>query len=393
MAKAQVQARRNVDALELFTVVRKTGLRAMGRENISSVGNHFMIGLQPSAVLTEHDRKLLSDLRPAGVILFKSNFRHDLLYEDWLQYHARLVADIRAATGRESMLIAIDHEGGRVCRTPLPITRFSYAARWAEQADAVGRAMGSELASLGINLNFAPVLDIHTNPKNPVIGARAFGETAEKVIAAALPFTAALQSERVLACGKHFPGHGDTAIDSHVGLPLQTLGLEELRARELKPFAAAIGAGISMIMTSHILYPFVDPDAPVTFSRRFLTEILREEFGFRGVVISDDIGMGAMNGVFDSPQSAVRLIESGCDILMVCAHFTFTDRAQDFARALIAATGDGRLDPAILERSQARIKNLLFRASLNEVMPLPGSAFRAHASAGPLFDSATVEVV
>jgi beta-N-acetylhexosaminidase len=365
----------------------------MGRENISSVGSHFMIGLQPSAVLTEHDRMLLSELRPAGVILFKSNFCHDLAYDDWLQSHARLIADIRAATGRERMLIAIDHEGGRVCRTPLPITRFSYAARWAGQAGAVGRAMGVELASLGINLSFAPVLDIHTNPKNPVIGARAFGTTAEKVVAAALPFMAALQSEKVLACGKHFPGHGDTAIDSHVGLPLQTLGLEELRARELKPFAAAIAAGISMIMTSHILYPFVDPDAPVTLSRHFLTEILREELGFQGVAISDDIGMGAMKGVFDSPQSGVGLIQSGCDILMVCAHFTFTDRARDFARALIAAIDDRRLDLGLVERSQTRIKNLLARSATNHVFALPENVLRAHASAGPLFDSATVEVV
>jgi beta-N-acetylhexosaminidase len=365
----------------------------MGHENLSSVGSHFIIGLQPSPVLTEHDRALLSDLRPAGVILFKSNFRHDLLYEDWLQYHARLVADIRAATGRESMLIAIDHEGGRVCRTPLPITRFSYAAHWAGQASAVGRAMGRELASLGINLSFAPVLDIRTNPKNPVIGPRAFGETPEKVIAASLPFMAALQSQSVLACGKHFPGHGDTSIDSHVGLPLQTLGLDELRARELKPFAAAILAGIPMIMTAHILFPFVDPDTPVTLSRQFLTEILREELGFQGVAVSDDIGMGAMNGVFDSPESAVRLIQSGCDMLMVCAHFTFTDRARDFARALVAAIDNGRLDPTLVDRSQARIKNLLARAAVNEVTPLPESVFRAHAGAGPLFDSATVEVV
>jgi beta-N-acetylhexosaminidase len=365
----------------------------MGRENIARVGDHFMIGLQPSPLLTEHDRRLLSDLRPAGVILFKSNFRHDLPYEDWLQNHARLIADIRAATGRDRMLIAIDHEGGRVCRTPPPITRFSYAARWVGQAAAVGRAMGRELASLGINLSFAPVLDIHTNPKNPVIGARAFGNSAEKVIEAALPFMAALQSGNVLACGKHFPGHGDTAIDSHTGLPIQRLGLDELRARELRPFAAAIGADIPMIMTSHILYPSIDPDRPVTLSRRFLTEILREELGFQGVAISDDVGMGAMNGVFDNPESAVSLIESGCDILMICAHFTFTGRARDFARALIAATGDGRLDPGLVELSQARVNSLIARTAVNEVSALPESVFEAHASAGPLFDAATVEVV
>jgi beta-N-acetylhexosaminidase len=365
----------------------------MLRETIASVGHHFLIGLRPSPVLDEHDRALLADLRPAGVILFKSNFRHDLPYEAWLESHARLIADIRAATGRARMFIAIDHEGGRVCRTPPPVTRFSYAARWAKQAAKAGRAMGRELASLGVNLNFAPVLDIHTNPKNPVIGERAFGQTPEAVIAAALPFIEAMQAEKVLACGKHFPGHGDTSIDSHLGLPSQALGLDGLRARELKPFASAINAGLSMIMTSHVLYPSIDPDTPVTLSRRFLTGILREELGFAGVAVSDDIGMGAMKSVFDKPESAVRLIESGGDMVMVCAHFTDSGRARGFAQAIVAALNDGCLDPEILTRSRARIENLLARAETNEVHLLPESTFRAHAGIGALYEAATVEVV
>ncbi|MCI0466028.1 MAG: beta-N-acetylhexosaminidase [Beijerinckiaceae bacterium] len=365
----------------------------MRRDILSSVGDHFLIGLQPSPVLEEHDRALLSELRPAGVILFKSNFRHDRPYEAWLESHARLIADIYAAASREHLLIAIDHEGGRVCRTPPPITRFAYAADWAGQAAAVGRAMGRELASLGINLSFAPVLDIHTNRKNPVIGKRAFGGTPEAVIGAALPFIEAMQGEKVLACGKHFPGHGDTSMDSHLGLPLQILSLDELRARELKPFAAAINAGVPIIMTAHILYAAIDPELPVTLSRRFLTGILREELGFQGVAVSDDIGMGAMNGVFDAPNSAARLIASGCDMVMVCAHFTETNRAREFARSIITAADEGCLDPALLERSRARIGALLSRAATNEVIPLPGDVFRTHASAGPLYAAATVEVV
>jgi beta-N-acetylhexosaminidase len=332
-------------------------------------------------------------LRPAGVILFKSNFRHDLPYKTWVESHARLITDIRAATGRARMFIAIDHEGGRVCRTPPPITRFAYAARWAGQAAGVGRAMGRELASLGVNLNFAPVLDIHTNPANPVIGERAFGKTADSVIKAALPFMQAMQREKIIACGKHFPGHGDTSIDSHLGLPSQPPGLDALRARELKPFAAAIEAGLSMILMAHILYPAVDPDAPAALSRRFATGILREELGFTRVAVSDDIGMGAMKGLFDSPDAAVRLIESGCDMVMVCAHFTGTGRARGFAQAILAAAGDGRLDAGILARSRARIENLLALVPSNEVELLPESVFRAHAKAGAHYDAATVEVV
>ncbi|WP_036262553.1 glycoside hydrolase family 3 N-terminal domain-containing protein [Methylocapsa aurea] len=362
-------------------------------KSIAAVGDHFLVGLRPSPVLHDLDRALLADLRPAGVILYKSNFRHDLPYEAWLESHARLVEEIRAATGRPRMFIAIDHEGGRVCRTPPPITRFSYAARWAEQAADVGRAMGRELAALGVNLNFAPVLDIHTNPNNPVIGERAFGTTAEAVIAAALPFIQAMESEKVMACGKHFPGHGDTSIDSHLGLPSLGVDADALRARELRPFAAAIEAGVSMLMTSHILFPAIDPNAPVTLSRRFGTEILRTEMGFAGVVVSDDIGMGAMKGFFDAPEAAASFLAAGSDMLMVCAHFTDSGRARNFAEAIVRALDEGRLDAAELARSRARIEALLDRAPMNEVHPLPEGAFRAHGGVGTLFAEATVEVV
>lgn len=365
----------------------------MSGDSIASVGHHFLIGLKPSPVLDEQDRALLAELRPAGVILFKSNFHHDLPYEAWLESHARLIAGIRKAVGREPMFIAIDHEGGRVCRTPPPITRFAYAASYAEHSAEVGRAMGRELASLGVNLDFAPVLDIHTNPANPVIGPRAYGSTPEAVIKAALPFLTALQEEKILGCGKHFPGHGDTSIDSHHGLPSQPLGLDALRARELRPFAAAIKAGLGMIMTSHILYPAIDPGTPVTLSHRFLTGILREELGFEGVAVSDDIGMGAMKGVFDAPESAVRLLQSGCDMLMVCAHFTDSGRARGFAEAILAALNDGRLDPKFLARSKARVDALLARAETNEVRLLPQSIFHAHARIAPLYAADTVEVV
>ena len=209
----------------------------MTATDISQVGEHFLVGLRPSATLDPRDRALLSDLRPAGVVLFRSNFLHDAPYELWLVSHARLIADVRDAVGRERLLIAIDHEGGRVCRTPPPITRFSYAARWAGQAAAVGQAMGAELASLGVNVDFAPVLDIHSNPANPVIGPRSFGTTAEAVIPAGLQLMEALQAQGVIPCGKHFPGHGDTSQDSHRELPVLNLDLTALRERELKPLA------------------------------------------------------------------------------------------------------------------------------------------------------------
>jgi len=361
--------------------------------SIAAVGDHFIVGLRPSPVLHGRDRALLEDLRPAGVILYKSNFRHDLPYEGWLEVHARLIDDIRRAAGRPRMFIAIDHEGGRVCRTPPPITRFGYAAHWSQNATEVGAAIGRELASLGINLNFAPVLDIHTNPANPVIGERSFGTTARDVIAAALPFVRAMQAEGITACGKHFPGHGDTNIDSHFGLPTQSIDLESLLAREVEPFAAAIDDGIGMLMTSHILFPDIDPDVPVTLSRRFLTDVLRDRLGFGGVVVSDDIGMGAMSGFFDAPTAAVRFLAAGADMLMVCNHFTDSDRARDFAKAIVEAIEEGRLPESLIERSRNRIRDLLDRTAMHDVGMLPKAVFRTHAEAGALSEVATVEVV
>jgi beta-N-acetylhexosaminidase len=361
--------------------------------SIDAVGDHFLVGLRPTPSLHELDHALLRDLRPAGVILFKSNFRHELPYQGWLDSHRRLLDDVMAATGRERMFIAVDHEGGRVCRTPPPITRFAYAAHYAQHAAAVGRAMGRELASLGFNLNFAPVLDIHTNKDNPVIGPRAFGTTPEAVIAAALPFMRALEAENVIACGKHFPGHGDASVDSHFGLPSIGLDVEALRAREIRPFAAAIEAGARMLMTSHILFPDIDPKTPVTLSRRFATGLLREELGFEGVAVSDDIGMGAMTDFFGAADAAARFIDAGCDMMVVCAHFTVVDRARGFAEAILSALAEGRLDAAVLTRSGERIRRLLDEAPMNEIRMLPESVFAEHRSAGESYAEPTAEVV
>ena len=365
----------------------------MSQIDISAAGDHFLIGLRPTPLLHERDRALLADLRPAGVILFKSNFQHEEPYERWLESHRRLIADVRATIGRERIFIGIDHEGGRVCRTPAPITRFSYAARWAAQAAAVGHAMGVELASLGVNLNFAPVLDIHSNPANPVIGPRALGTTSEQVTAAALAFMAAMQSEKVLACGKHFPGHGDTDTDSHRELPVLNQDLAGLRARELKPFRAAIEAGIAMIMTSHLLLPKLDPSEPVTLSRRFGEELLRGELGFNGVVVSDDIGMHAVSRLFDDPAAAVRLRLAGTDLMMVCAYFTDTDRCRGFAEAMITAQQQGIISEQAAAKSRQRIHSLLSRAPQNAVIPLAADVFARHRGAGALFADKTAEVI
>ena len=172
----------------------------MSNADLASVGDHFMVGLRPTASLHPSDRELLRDLRPAGVILYKSNFRHDLPYEDWLASHSKLIAAAREATGRERLFVGIDHEGGRVCRTPPPITRYAYARSWGANARTVGAAMGVELASLGINLSFAPILDVDSNPQNPVIGARSFDTSLSNVVAASMALRYGLSSSALLMC-------------------------------------------------------------------------------------------------------------------------------------------------------------------------------------------------
>jgi beta-N-acetylhexosaminidase len=361
--------------------------------DLSSVGDHFMIGLRPGATLHPDDRTLLSQLRPSGVILYKSNFLHDLPYEQWLPSHSKLVESIRQACGRDRLFIAIDHEGGRVCRTPPPITRYSYASRWAADAGKVGECMGAELASLGINLSFSPVLDVDSNPANPVIGERAFGRTPEDVIAAAIPFMRGMEGQGVRACGKHFPGHGDTKVDSHSELPVLDLSLEQIEQRELKPFKAAINAGIEMIMTSHIMFPAIDSSYPATLSRRLTHHLLRSVCGFQGVIISDDIGMHAMDGLLDEPDAMVRFIEAGNDTMMICSHWTSTERAPMFARALIKARETGRIPDDVLAASRQRVRTMLSKTLQHDVSALKEGDFAEHRQAGVLFSAATVEVI
>ena len=360
---------------------------------LASVGQHFMLGLRPTTTLHPLDRALLRDLKPAGVVFFKSNFAHDLPYRDWLEGHAELIAEIREAVRRERLFIAIDHEGGRVCRTPPPITRFAYARHWGDTAGDVGAAMGAELASLGINLNFAPSLDIDSNPDNPVIGARSFARDAETVSARGLAFLGRMEKSGVRGCIKHFPGHGDTRTDSHYDLPVIDAPPEVLRARELAPFKAAITGGVGMVMTSHILFRAFDASLPATLSERIVTGLLREELGFGGVVVSDDIGMNAISALFNDQEAAVCFLAAGNDMLTICSYWTDTERARGLARAIIDARRSGALDRRALDASHARIEAMLGQTAQHGVQELPEDVFRRSAAAGPLFSSQTAEIV
>ncbi len=352
---------------------------------MSDFGHHFLIGLQRAAILTEHDKRLLSRLRPAGIIVFRDNFQHDVPYAEWLAAFGRLIDGARDCIGRDRILVCIDHEGGGVLRPPAPITAFAAARAWRDQAAAVGRAMGRELASLGVNVNFAPVVDVNSNPDNPVIGHRAFGMTTQEVVEPASVFLAALQAEGVLGCPKHFPGYGAVSVDSHYDMPVLDLTLDELKARDLIPFRTlARNAATRMMMTAHIMFPKIDPDWPATLSSRLIDGVLRREYGYDGVVVSDDLGMGAISRAFDAPEAPVQALRAGTDLLEICAYWADTGRALAFADHVAGAWADGRLPSKTLERSAERIAALLEQADQHRTCPLDERELAAHARVAPL---------
>lgn len=252
----------------------------------------------------------------AGVALFKRNIR------DVDQVRALTRAIREAARPFAPPIISVDQEGGKVQRLRGLVTdrpAMAVVGRGTDQtAMEVGQGIGRDLAGLGFNLDFAPVLDIDTNPTNPIIGDRAFGGSAETVAQRAIAFLKGIETTGVLGCGKHFPGHGDASVDSHLDLPVIDINTELWAGREAIPFRTAISDGIPMIMTAHCLYPKIDPDVPATLSRPIVRGLLREQLGFSGCVITDDLGMKAISERFESIDVLRLGLSAGVDLFMHC---------------------------------------------------------------------------
>lgn len=282
----------------------------------SAYGHHFIVGLS-GPELSDIDKKILSRLRPAGVLLLKRNFDHTLSYRDWLAKLDRLLIAVREYSERKEIIVSLDHEGGKVHRAPPPITHFPSAMQYRERAAEVAQAHAIELLSLGVNLSWAPVCDIHSNPENPVIGERAFGLTASEAAKYSAIYAETLQSAGILGCAKHFPGHGDTLQDSHLELPVLNLNIEQLKAREFVPFKAVLDVGVPFVMTGHIKFPEIDKSAPATMSHKILHELLRGELGFNGVVIGDDLEMQAVIHDFAKADTIGKAMTAGCDMFIV----------------------------------------------------------------------------
>jgi beta-N-acetylhexosaminidase len=304
----------------------------------------------------------------AGVILFGRNLGEP-------GETAGLVRDLKTLAARP-FLVSVDQEGGRVARfrggpfTRLPPMRTIGQRGDARLARRVGQLLAFELRALGIDWDFAPVLDVDTNPANPVIGDRSFARDPEDVARLAVALAEGLEAGGVASCGKHFPGHGDTLQDSHATLPVLTHGLERLRAVELVPFGAYSRARLAAVMTAHVRFPALGDDVPATLSQRVMQGILRDELGFRGVAVSDDLEMKA---IAEPAEAAVEAVRAGVDLLLVCHHAQVQRRVLD---ALVDAVERGHLTEQRFREAQARTEVLVRRF----VQP-PGDRFATLGSA------------
>lgn len=351
----------------------------------------LMIDLS-AAALTPEERELLAERRVAGVCLFGRNVtdRHQL---------ADYVAEARALAGDE-LVVGIDQEGGGVLRlldVPFPPAAMALgAADDPVLTEEVAAATGRALAAVGVNLDFAPVADVNSNPANPVIADRSFGADPARVARHVAAFVRGLQSAGVGATLKHFPGHGDTSLDSHLDLPVVDRSLDELRAAELVPFRAGMAAGAAAVMSAHIVLPRLEPGVPATLSRRAMHGLLREELGFEGLSVTDALDMKAVADRFSPGEAVVRALLAGVDVPLtlgsVAKHRSVLAaidealaaggfgpdglagplaRLAAFARAYPARAEGGRLDAAVEAADRATMARATRAGLVTLAGPLP----------------------
>lgn len=317
------------------------------------IGQHFVCGFA-GTTLSEEFRRLIKEYKIGNVVLF----RHNVENKEQL---ARLCEEIQELVKKETgypAFITIDQEGGVVTRLSeefcnVPEGMALSAAGNMEYVKTCAKITARQLRSCGVNFNLAPVLDINNNPQNPVIGVRSYGDTPQAVIEASEAAIAGYAEENLLCCGKHFPGHGNTEVDSHLGLPVIDKTLEELKQFELLPFQCAIRDGIPAIMTGHILFPEIEKEKiPATMSRTIITDVLKKELGFQGLIMSDCMEMNAIKKYYGSAQGTVGALRAGVDLICI-SHSTET--AEECTQEVYQALERGELSRKELEESTAKI--------------------------------------
>lgn len=301
-------------------------------------------------VIPPEVRLLAREFDIGGVVLFKRNVESPEQVADLTFEAERLVAST-------PLWVSVDQEGGRVARLRRPFTEWPPMAALGRAADPTlaarfARAMAAELTSVGITMDFAPVLDVLTNPANPAIGDRALSAEAARVAELGRVIIDAMQREGLAACGKHFPGHGDAGVDSHEALPVVDVPPDRFRAVEFEPFRAAIASGVAAIMVAHLLVPAFDQDLPTSLSRPVVTGLLREELGFVNLIVTDDMNMKGCTSRFPVPEATVAAIAAGHDLALLCA--PDHDGQAAALEALVHAVEDETLPFAAIETSLGR---------------------------------------
>jgi beta-N-acetylhexosaminidase len=327
--------------------------------DVREIGKLFVIGFQGTEFAQEA-RELLDDLNPSGVILFSRNIADPLqvaaLNQD-LQEHSL------KRTG-EGLLIGVDQEGGRVRRLKEPFTAFPPALISAAAPDPehevqkFARITAEEIRLVGFNLDFTPVLDVlgqKDDPENSVIGDRSYGSEPAMVSRLGLIVVETMRAAGVIPCGKHFPGHGGAGVDSHKTLPVDARSQEALDGCDLIPFRDAVTARVEMLMTAHVLYSALDPTLPATLSPQVIDGLLRTRMSYDGVVITDDLDMGAISNHYTPEESALKAFSAGVDLLLIC---NAPEKAFSARKRLFTAIQDKEISVARVKRSFERIARL-----------------------------------
>lgn len=325
------------------------------------IGQMLMAGF-PSPCVDEQAKRMVEDFNLGNFVLFARNF------VDYAQTGKMCGELSRLAWEKNGVapIISTDQEGGSTCRTVEGAALFTGPmASTAAEADTryLGRNCADVLSALGVNTDLAPVVDVNSNPMNPIIGTRSFGDTADRVKKYCLPMLEGMREGGVLATVKHYPGHGNVNCDSHIGLPNNPADSSELYSVDFEPFKAAFAAGADALMSCHVVFNSIDPDSPATVSKRIMTGLLRDEMGFTGIAMTDCLEMGAIAGTYGTGEGAVRAIEAGCDVLCISHTYKAVSEA---ANAIYAAVESGRLTEERIDLSYERIMRVKRKYALEK---------------------------
>ncbi|MFD1453757.1 MULTISPECIES: beta-N-acetylhexosaminidase [Oceanobacillus] len=322
------------------------------------IGQLFVVGFDGMTV-NPKIKKLIHDYHVGSIILFSRNIGEP---EEVLQLTSDLQKEAKKAGYEKPLLICLDQENGVVSRIHKGLTTFPGSMALGatdnpQYAYKIGLATGKELKALGINWNLAPVLDVNNNPDNPVIGVRSFSENAEKVAAFGEAMMKGLQDAGVMTSLKHFPGHGDTNVDSHLDLPVISHEMERLENIELVPFKACIEAGADSVMAAHVYFPAIEPeeDIPATLSKRVYVDLLRKKLGFTGVITTDCMEMKAISNSIGTEKGAVKALQAGTDFVMISHTYAVQEGA---IQEIVSAVENGKLSLSCIEKSIQRIQML-----------------------------------